>query len=761
MAAGFSEYTYQPYITEECDYIFGSMSFGNISNFMHHLKYSFPLLEFQLLISSFVSIITWVLLKPLGIPTTIAQIIAGITFPDKIFLIGVKVNPMMITRTGKKGIIVCTLVIGVSLALSITCAIISSSSKLVDDKLYRHLLVVGVVESMPTFPSVACFLAELNIFNTEFSRLALSSSLISGIFHLAVMACVAASQRDGNFIKASLYGCLSLGIVVMVIVFLLRPAVNWMIKQIPEGKTIKEGYLCVVCAAVLMLAFMCYELNVDILFGPFIFGLIVPPGPPLGSALVDRLEFFIKWMVMPMFYTESGLLVSVYGIKLRTALFALFIIFVSCTGKFLGALLPALYNNMSYKDATLLGLTINAQGFMDLSIYNMLWEPAEMIDYEIFQILVLSSLVITGASAPLVRYLSKLSMKYKLHNRRTIQHSEPDTELGVLACIHDEQDVLSTIHLMKVTNPTKISPLNLSVIHFVEIVGHETPQLISHNSHRWSSSATTTSQRVINVFKSYEENNKGRVSVQSYTAVTAYTSMHNDACKLAIHKIISLIILPFRKELDTGFVNLGIRTVNKNVLENTPCSVGILIDRGHLGSIKNNVLENWSFYHVAILGGPDDREALAYAERMSEHPNIKVIVIRLLERCNLLNKKLESSLDEETVRDFKLRTTYSNRVTYIQEDVNDGLDVINVIGAMGDKYEMILLGRRHDENSTLILELTDWDKCSELGTIGDIFATSNYGGNAAILIMQQQTAQTAGSKQVFPDDEMETRSRNY
>ncbi|KAF9605815.1 hypothetical protein IFM89_018640 [Coptis chinensis] len=126
-------------------------------------------------------------------------------------------------------------------------------------------------ESIPTFPSIASYLSELNIFNTKFSQLALSSSLISG--------------------------------------------------------------------------------------------------PLLGSALVNRLELFNKWIIMPIFYTTNGMAMNVYLIDLSTALIVGMVVLVSCTGKFLGAFLPALYYNMSSKDAILLGLTMNAQGFTDVSFF--------------------------------------------------------------------------------------------------------------------------------------------------------------------------------------------------------------------------------------------------------------------------------------------------------------------------------------------------------------------------------------------------------
>ncbi|KAF9605819.1 hypothetical protein IFM89_018644, partial [Coptis chinensis] len=132
--------------------------------------------------------------------------------------------------------------------------------------------------------------------------------------------------------------------------------------------------------------------------------------------------------------------------------------------------------------------------------------------------------------------------------------------------------------------------------------------------------------------------------------------------------MISLIILPFHKHLDTGFAHSGIRIMNKNVIGNAPCSIGIIID-----PVLGGVLDNTSSYHVAVvlLGGADDREALAYAERISEHPNIKVIVIRLLKNSceyNLKKMSAENRFDEETLMDFKLRTTYNKRVTYIQEE---------------------------------------------------------------------------------------------
>ena len=66
------------------------------------------------------------------------------------------------------------------------------------------------------------------------------------------------------------------------------------------------------------------------------------------------------------------------------------------------------------------------------------------------------------------------------------------------------------------------------------------------------------------------------------------------------------------------------------VIRSAPCSVGILVDRG-LGSIERISNSNVSINVAAIfIGGKDNREALAYATRVAQHPGVKFTVIRFL-----------------------------------------------------------------------------------------------------------------------------------
>ncbi|PIA51008.1 hypothetical protein AQUCO_01100074v1 [Aquilegia coerulea] len=750
------------------------------------LKYTTPLLMLQSVFASVMACITSALFMPFGIPAMVTQILAGVTlgpsilghikifqreiFPEgsylmlqicgyfgtiiQIFLIGVQMDPLMLTKTGRKTLLIGILVVVVPLVLVSICGFCLSRFIGLEKKDTDCLLLIGAIESMSAFPVIAGYLIELNILNTEFSNVAFSSSMVSGICCTLFMAWVLIHRQSEEYTGGAVFAMLTVyAFLAVLVLYLLRPIIKWMIKRTPHGQAMKQGHLSVVFALVMLTAYISKQGSIEMLFGPFILGIIIPSGPPLGSALVEKFEFFNKWIIMPIFYTIHGTLMdSVFRVPTTANLLVLLIVLTTFTGKFLGAFVPALYFNMSYKDSTLLGLTMNAQGFIEIMLYTTMMNLG-LIDHDAFNVMFLSILILTGASAPLVRYLYKSSMIYTLHNKRTIQHLKPNSELCVLGCVYEEENVPSMIHLLKAINPTKESPIYLSIIHFVELTGSATPLIISHKVHRKLPAATGVSKRIVNVFKRYEETNKEGISIHPYTVISHYPSMHNDVCMLALHKRTSLIILPYHKNLASGYIDFGVRTVNCDVLKKSPCSVAILINRGLLGGVRF-VYTNWVSYHVAVvfLGGADDREALAHGKRMLENPTIELTVIRFLTTKGNDNDPTERSLDDAMVSSFKFETTNNNRVTYMEEVVEKGLGVTKVFESMANNYELIILGRRHDEKLPLIIELTDWNKCSELGTVGDIFTTSDYGGKATLLVIQQQS-KLAASLQSFQDEQ--------
>ncbi|KAL5697874.1 hypothetical protein ACHQM5_028979 [Ranunculus cassubicifolius] len=720
------------------------------------LSPSIVLLYQQALISSMALVIT-ILLKPFRIPPMVSTFLAGIVlgptffgrislyesyvFPKismqvlnffsrsgmtlQMFYIGITINPKILVKPDQKIIVIGIAVVLLPLGLALLSAYVLTKVANPENNLY----LVGLAQSMNSFPVIATYLHELKLVNSELSRVAFSCAMISG-FIWFVFTLMHVDLRKGLALLTSGFYYI---VGFIIIVYILRPLLMWMIEAMPKGKKISNGQFTAVVITALMLSYLGMTAGIHQYFGPFLFGIIIPAGP-LASALVEKLHFFTTWMVMPVYYTLHGQGINLFLVDTKTFFYTEIMVLTCWIGKFLGAFLPALHYNMSLKEGILLGIIMNATGFTEIA-YTRVLKNRKWITVGSYNIICVSVLVLTGIFAPVARYIYKSSLRYKLHYLRNLQHSAESSEFRVLACLFKEENVPSIIHFLRAISHPQDSPINATIVRFQELVGRSAPFIVSHKiGKKWSEESDLASQRFLNVFRGFEENDRRVVSVHPYTATSPYRSMHVDVCAISIRKRCPLIILPFHEQTSTE-VNVNIRTVNCNVLGKAPCSVGIIIDRGRLGGSKY-VLESWISYNVAVLffDGADDREALALGERMLGNSTIELTVIRFSQ----VGSKVDTTLDDEMVNEFLVRNGGNVRMTYIQQEVTKAVEIVKTLEAMKDRYELIILGKRHDKVSSPVVELTSWLKYPELGTMGDIFVTSDYGGKATILVIQQQ-----------------------
>lgn len=360
--------------------------------------------------------------------------------------------------------------------------------------------------------------------------------------------------------------------------------------------------------------------------------------------------------------------------------------------------------------------------------------------------------VMTTLIGPTLAFTYK-SIKTSRKNRyRTIQSIKPDAEFRVVACVHSTRNVYGIIHLLGASNPTKQSPLLVFAIHLVELTGRATAMLIVHGQCKASSAkAKVQTDHIINAFDKFESQNNG-VTVHSLTAVSPYATMHDDICGIAAEKHVHLIIVPFHKQptLDGGLEdgNPSIGLVNNNVMANAPCSVAVLVDRGlSATSLTDSNRSNRTQQRFALffIGGPDDREALAYALRMSEHPGILVTVVRFIpgqevkemsimdfpgeENVEILTAlaraKKEKVIDNDYIENFRLQISSNPSIGYAEVVVNNGDETLKAISTLENEFNMYIVGRSRGMVSPLVSGLSEWSDSPELGVLGDALVTSS------------------------------------
>lgn len=347
---------------------------------------------------------------------------------------------------------------------------------------------------------------------------------------------------------------------------------------------------------------------------------------------------------------------------------------------------------------------------------------------------------VTAIIAPLIRLLYDPSKQYLVLKKSTIQHIKREAEFKIMICIQTPDSVPTVINVLEASHATQDNPISITAIILIELVGTVNPVLTAaykpeHNLRE----STSTSVQILNALRQYELQNEGCASVYSFTSVSRYETMHDDVCRVALNSRSNIVIVPFHKRWtidgSVGMVNRGIQSMNLVILERAPCSVGILIDRGVMAGASTLLTTNY-LYHVAVIfiGGADDAESLAYGSRMATHERVNLTVARFL-LFGAENSK-ERKRDSDLLNEYRQANAGNEKFMIVEEVVRDALGLSNALKDMVGSFDLILVGRHHDD-SELILGLAEWNECPELGIIGDMLSSSDFGGSASILVIQQ------------------------
>lgn len=356
-----------------------------------------------------------------------------------------------------------------------------------------------------------------------------------------------------------------------------------------------------------------------------------------------------------------------------------------------------------------------------------------------FTLLVLMTAILTATFTPMISILYDPTRPYILNQRRNIQHNPPNSELRIILCILDTENPNGLIHLLDVTNPTSDSPISVATLRLIELIGRANPLFIDHTNqevppmYQWKTT--------INALERYQQIKREFVKLQFFTTVAPKQSMFQDICELALEQEASLIILPFKRR---GFYNHGIKiTMMSQVLNHSPCSIAIFVDKGFLGTTtigNNSICRCRHKFVMLFLGGADAREALIYADRMvSNNEDVLLNVIRFLAYNNVGDDEMEKKLDDGVVTWFWVKNEMNQRVVYREVVVKNGEETIEAIQDINDgAIDLLIVGRKEGINPVLLTGLSEWSESEELGHIGDYVSSQDFSSTTSVLVVQQQ-----------------------
>jgi hypothetical protein len=391
------------------------------------------------------------------------------------------------------------------------------------------------------------------------------------------------------------------------------------------------------------------------------------------------------------------------------------------------------------------------------------------LDTEAYNVLLVAIVINTIISGIIVAFLARGEEKMFSNIHTAIEPQEIDDELRILACVYDPRQVSAILATVLAIHGSKASPSTTYLMHLIELVKKIKSNLLFHEKDNadLSDDDDYGGNDVVEINNSLDAFTADtKILVHQRRAVSSFPSLYEDVCNEAEDLQVSIILLPFHKhqridgKLESG--KEGIRITNQKVLRHAPCSIGVIIERG-LAKVPgfSQLIASENTQNVATLffGGPDDREAIAWSLRISKCSRINLTIIRFLlsssssshtehieSGINSDEKEILMSLSgEETVNeidntfmvDFYNRYVTSGQIGYVEKFVEDGTQTVESLKEIGDMYSLFIVGRGGRGNSSLTIGMSDWEECPELGTVGDVLASSDFDIHGSVLVIQQ------------------------
>jgi Kef-type K+ transport system membrane component KefB len=189
--------------------------------------------------------------------------------------------------------------------------------------------------------------------------------------------------------------------------FLLTWGQKWMgnvIRYWGRQGTLTLSHQTIIYILVILSAITTQLLNIDVIFGGFILGVIMPKNVQCIAYLRDRIHDFVTIFLLPLFFAYSGINTQIGLVNTPTLWGLAGVIFLAAVlGKFGGTYLVSRWAGLEAKEATALGLLMNTRGLTELIILNV-GLSLNVISPVLFTMLVMMALATTFMAVPLMDY---------------------------------------------------------------------------------------------------------------------------------------------------------------------------------------------------------------------------------------------------------------------------------------------------------------------------------------------------------------------
>jgi Kef-type K+ transport system membrane component KefB len=264
--------------------------------------------------------------------------------------------------------------------------------------------------AITALPVMARIVKEHRLIDSVPGRLGIAAAAVADVLAwlaLAVVVALIGARGDWTPFWRTIAGLL---VLLAVARWLLRPLCAWLLtRHTPVAAT--SG---VVLAFLLAGSFGCAAitewLGLHAVFGAFLFGLCLPRDDRLLQGLIERVEHVTLAALVPVFFVLAGLSTSTLVLGMDAGIALALVLLVAIAGKLFGGTLGARVAGQGWRDSMAIGALMNARGMMELIVIKVGLD-AGVITPAMFTILLVMAIVTTMMTTPMVLGLARLSDK--------------------------------------------------------------------------------------------------------------------------------------------------------------------------------------------------------------------------------------------------------------------------------------------------------------------------------------------------------------
>lgn len=261
-------------------------------------------------------------------------------------------------------------------------------------------LSVAVAMAITAFSVLARILADRQLLRTPLGSLALACASIDDVCAWALLAVAIALHRHGSLLEAlpSLLGVVGFAAGMAVVMPRLGPGLLGRFRR----RGLDGTLLTLILVLVLLSAMVTEALGIDVIFGGFLFGALLPGDAAFREALRLRCGDFASLVLLPIFFALSGLNTDLRLLLGPMALLVPLVIALAMLGKFSGVYAAARLHGVAGRSAWNLAWLMNTRGLTELIVLNIGLRLG-IISPLVFALFVVMALVTTVSTGLLLR----------------------------------------------------------------------------------------------------------------------------------------------------------------------------------------------------------------------------------------------------------------------------------------------------------------------------------------------------------------------